>query len=366
MAYVRKRKQTLEQSMKVLRGDEPAVTERDYRLQLIRALNWYNTNWDEKDYRRHAEQYLKAADLKAYVPILNQASFLEIKMVGAVGRLVQTGQFVSPQDVSRIVTHLEKLKAVYGKRKPKQAVEKKTVSIQERIIESARQHIGEIEGAIDTFITEKSFEFSTKEYLQSNEVSSVVSKKIGDYFKPLLEELELAYSGKDDQLSEGYSNLPRLKLRRFVAFVKSIVDDCLQQVVTAKATRKPRARKVKPASVLVKKVKYMREFAELGLKSISAEQILTASELWVYNTVNRKLIVFYAADGGSLGVTGTSITNYDVAKSQMKTIRKPEEFFKQLKSTRKRSMANAWKEVKTKEAPIRSRINDSMILIAAN
>ena len=51
MAQKPKRKVSLEKSMHILTGgDEPVVTKGDdYRAQLIKALNWYNANREEKD-----------------------------------------------------------------------------------------------------------------------------------------------------------------------------------------------------------------------------------------------------------------------------------------------------------------------------
>jgi hypothetical protein len=167
-------------------------------------------------------------------------------------------------------------------------------------------------------------------------------------------------------LKEGYSQYTRRGLKQFADFVRQIVVDCNQHAVSTKAARKPRARKAKPASVIVKKLSYMKEYPELNLKSISAEKIIGATELWVYNTATRKLIVYYGADNGYLGVSGTSITNYDVEKSSVKTIRNPEQFFKALSSTGKRAINNAWKSIRAKTSKPRSRINGDMILLAAN
>jgi hypothetical protein len=76
--------------------------------------------------------------------------------------------------------------------------------------------------------------------------------------------------------------------------------------------------------------------------------------------------VYRAANGGSLSVSGMSVLNYDLATSETKTIRKPEEFFKSITSTGKRALANAWKNIKGKGTTPRSRINEDMILFAAN
>lgn len=372
MAYKPRRKQSLETSLRILRGDEPTVTKDAYKIQLVKALNWYNINWDEKQYRKAAESYvIKHMKMKDASHALGKADFSEIRIIGALGRLMQTNNFVGLDHVQKVFEQVEYIKNKYPKHGAVQVIDTKPVNtfgpqtIQERIHETASNHAGEVEGAIDSYLREGT-SFSMKSFLLQNQVSGVVAKRIGSMFEPRVKELEEALSGDDDQLAEGYSSYGKRKLKQYTELMRQVVADCNQQAVSAKAKRKPRARKSKPASVIVKKMNYMKEFAPLNLKSISAEKIIGASELWVYNTASRKLIVFHGADNGYLGVSGMSITNYDVKLSQVKTLRNPEAFFKDLSSTGKRAMANAWKSVKAKTSSPRARINSDMILLAAN
>lgn len=344
----------------VSNSNEPTVTKENYKIELIKALNWYNINWDEKDFRKAAEQYCKQS-----IQVIKNSSFYEIKSIGAIGRLVARQQYIDQDTLDKINMRIKQLNKNHNSQP--EVVDKvatPVASIQDRIIESANFHASEVDSAIDQFILNDS-SFSMKKYLASNQVSGVVAKKIGELYKPSLKEVEHAMNEKDDQLVEGYGNFTKRKLKQFYEFLQNIIADCNQQVMTAKSLRKPRKRKAKPASVIVKKMTYMREYAPLNLKSISPEEIIKSSELWVYNTVTRKLIVYYA-DNGTLGVSGMSITNYDVNKSEVKTLRKPEEFFKKLTSTGKRAMANAWKSIKAKVSSPRARINEDMILLSAN
>lgn len=369
MAYVRKRKVSLEESLTKLRGNEPRVTKDNYKSDLIGALNQYNSNWEEEDYRSAAKQYIKKMGMKDYAYAVSKASFLEIRPIGVIGRLILAEQYVDLNDVEKILNRLESIKTTYIKPKAdpvKQVDAIAPLSIQERILETARTHAAEFDAAIDEFVTTKATEFNAKAYLTSKQVSGAVAKKIGEFYKPTLEELTEAQQGKDEQLKEGYSHLSRIELRRLISFIQSIVDDCTQQTVSAKAQRKPRARKAKPASVVVKKMKYMREYPDLKLRSIDPAKIIGATELWVYIPEKRKLVVYRGADGGYLGVSGMSITNYDTKNSEVKTLRKPDEFFKGLTSTGKRAMANAWKAIKAKVSSPRARINEEMILLCVN
>jgi hypothetical protein len=370
MAYIPKRKQSLEESLLQLRGDEPRVRKETYKVDMLILLNWYNTNWEEKDYRKSAEQYIKKMSMKEYAQCVSRSSFLEIRQVGVLGRLLLTGQYVDINDIERLSLHLEKLKTKYIKTSPEPTAMKTVavapVSIQERILENARTHAAEIDAAIDDFILNKSTSFTAKSYLKSNQVSGPVAKKVGEFYNTTYKELQEAQAGKCDQLKEGYSHLSKVELRRLVAFVQSIIDDCTQQAVSAKSQRKPRARKAKPASVIVNKMKYLREYPELNLKSIDPAKIIGSTELWVYVPEKRKLIVYRGADNGYLGVSGMSITNYDLKTSEVKTLRKPDEFFKGLSSMGKRAMGNAWKAVRAKVSNPRARINEEMILLAVN
>lgn len=373
MAYTPKRKVSLDKSLHILSGgDEPIVRKGDqYKSQLARALNWYNANREEKDYRKYAEHYVKSSpELKKYLYAVQKAEFLEMRVIGVLGRLIERQQHVDIKDTMKVLERLEELNQKYKKVETRaKPVTGKPVaaplSIQERILEQARTHAAEVDAQLDIFTDEKQNDFSMKSYLLGNQVSSVVAKKIGAFFEPLAAELKEALAGKDAQLKEGYSNFTKVQLRKFSEFVQQIIADCNQQAVSAKTQRKPRARKVKPPSVVAAKIKPMKEFAALGLKSIEPAKIIGADELWVYSPDTRKLTVFRGADG-PLGVSGMSVTNYDIEKSETKTLRKPEEFFKGLSSMGKRAMANAWKAVTAKTSKPRARINDGMILLAAN
>jgi len=367
MTTTAKIKAQRERAQEIVRGTsgEPIVTNDNYREEFGNALNWYNANCDDKDVRKYAQQYIKSMNLKQFDHCVSKASYIEIKTIGTVGRLILRGQHVDLDHVERILTMLADLKAKYTPQQVVQSVSVVQPSIQDRMAEQAGVLSEEIDVQIDNFVINKATDFSARNYLLSQQVSGPVAKKIGEIYKPLVKELVEAVDGDDDQLKEGYSHFTKPQLKKFMAFIQSIVDDCNQQAVSARAQRKPRARKVKPASQIVSKMKYMKEYEPLKLKSINPATIIGSTELWVYAPEKRKLTVFRGADGGELSVSGMSITNYDVSKSETKTLRKPEEFFKGL-SLGKRSMANAWKSVKAKVSNPRSRINEEMILLAAN
>jgi hypothetical protein len=48
---------------------------------------------------------------------------------------------------------------------------------------------------------------------------------------------------------------------------------------------------------MVAKMKFMREFAELNLKSVSPTGIIGSSEVWFYNTKYRSFGVYRSVNG---------------------------------------------------------------------
>ena len=345
--------------------DEPMLDQENYNVSITTALVWYSNNVDEKRRKKYAIEYFAKLGRKAEVLAINQANDYDIRQLGTLCRLVSNGNTLSEDHMQAIENMV---RSIMSKEKlPQKIKESKEVivpvaSIQERIEEKAHDLAGEIDGAIDDFTTNKTSDFSAKNYLLANNVSAPVAKRIGEFYEGTIQELREVLEGEDEQLVEGYSNFTKRELKKFLAFVEEIVADCSQMVQTAKANRAPRKRKAVPLSKQVAKMKYMKEFAELKLKSCKAEDIIGSTELWVYNTKYRKVQVYKAES--SLAVKGTTIIGFDIKESKSMTLRKPEEFFKGL-SIGKRALNGAIKKLTTKPTTPNGRINEECVLLGA-
>lgn len=359
-----KRREKTQHAERMIKGTEVTLSPDSYQRDLIKALNYYNINNDDKDKKKWLISHVAKTDKKLAVALLKLDDY-QFRYAGILARLMDLGSVLQPKETKFFNERLQFLKSeIDVKQKPKviEAVTKVVVSVQDRMEEKAHELAGEIEGAIDDFIINKTSEFSTKNYLLANSVSAPVAKLIGDLYTGLSKELREAIDG-DEQLVEGYSNLTKRELKKFLEFVDGIISDCQQQVQTAKASRAPRMRKPAPASKQVAKVKYLKEFTELNLKSVNPTSIIGSTELWVYNTKYRKVTV-YKAESGNLAVKGTTIIGFDIKESKTVMLRKPEEFFKGL-SLGKRALGNAIKTIKTKPSVPNGRINEECILLGA-
>ena len=376
MTNTAKRKQLIARTERMTKGVEVTLAPETYQRDLIMALNYYNTNHDDKDKKKWFISHYAKIDKKAAVELLKVDEH-HFRHAGILARMIEGGSVLQENEMRHLTEKTEALLTQIQKRQKSQDVQDKkdaaaakaalpsnVISIQQRMEDKAHDVAGEIEGAIDDFILAgcKS-DFSTKNYLLANEVAGPIAKRIGEFFVPLSKELQETLEGNDEQLVEGYSNFTKRELKKFLEFVDNIIADCNQMVQTAKANRAPRKRKEVSPTKQVARMKFMREFAELSLKSINPTNIIGSTEVWFYNTKYRRIGV-YRAEGTTLSVKGTTIIGFDIKESKAFTLRKPEEFFKGL-SMGKRALTNAMKTLRTKPSAPNGRINEETILIGA-
>jgi hypothetical protein len=375
MATTAKRKQLIDKADRMMKGVERQLNPDNYVRDLISALNYYNANHDDKDKKKWLISHLAKTDKKLAVELLKVDEY-HFRYAGILARLMDGGSELQEKEANYFNERLVKLKEQVGSRQKSQdKLDKKTadalaaaapsnvISIQQRMEEKARELASEIDGAIDDFLINKKNDFSTKNYLLANLVAAPIAKRIGEMYIDTAAELREAIEGTDPQLVEGYSHFTKRELKKFAEFVDGIISDCNQQVQTAKANRAPRKRKEKPASVQVARMKYLKEFAELNIKSIKPEGIINSTEVWVYNTKYRRVGV-YKADNGVLAVKGTTILGFSVTESKQFTLRKPADFFKGL-TIGKRPLNAKMKTLTTKSAVPNGRINEETIILGA-
>lgn len=350
-------------------GSEPSTSVENYVSDVTKALTWYNIHEDDKVKRKWLNTYLTTENLKNLIPLFSDMPDYEVRQLATFARLKSRDQYIQQEHLNWMKYKTTELVEKYKNKKKKETIKKEdtqsvpVASIQDRIEETARKHAGEFEGAIDDFVINKNSDWSAKGYLVANQVSAPVAKRIGEFYQNLRNELLETIQGDDEQLVEGYSNFSKKELKKFFEFINNIINDCEQQVQTAKANRAPRKRKEISPTKQVSKMKYMKEYPDLSLKSVNATSIIGSSEVWVYNTKYRK-IQKYVADNGTISVKGTTLVGFNVKDSLSLTLRKPEEFFKGL-SLGKRALNNAIKPIKTKPSVPNGRVNEECILLGA-
>jgi hypothetical protein len=353
-------------------GTEPSWTDqsemKNLKIQEIRALNWYNYFCDNKQAKTFVVEYMASIDRpKEEISLVSSGDTYIPSQLGWVARMMCMGYEPSETFkkffVKEFKTALETAKKTKKTKAPVVASTTPVVSIQDRIREKASEEVGEIEGLVDEFITGgfKS-QPDMQSYLKSKELSSVVQKRMCEVFIKRSKEFEEVMNTSDADIKEAYSNFSKVQLRKIKEFYDAIVAET-NRGAEKKPTRKARKVKEKPASVIAAKVQYMKDFAELNLKSVLPEKIIGANQVWLYNTKTKLLGMYNADNAKGLTIKGTTIQNFNAETSTGKRLRKPEVNVKQVLDGGKIVLKKLLDGLSTKPSELTGRINSDTIIV---
>ena len=242
-------------------------------------------------------------------------------------------------------------------------------NIQERLREAAGNMSEELDAAIDAWIMDpESFDpkaFKIVNLLRGKGAKAAHARYIKGFFTRNHQELlELASGEADEQLKEAYKHNSRKNVKKLIEFYEMIMAACEQIAAEAKVMKKPRAKKVKPAEDLVKKLKFLIKDDKLGIVSVPPAGIVGAQGVAVFNVKTRKIGYYISKTSAGLGVKGTSLTDFS-DKSFQKTLRKPPEQLKEFKEQNTQKRFETWfaKSVKTTETLLNGRFNEDTVIL---
>lgn len=345
----------------------------EFKSAVGKALNWYNYFYEKKDAKRRLVTYLKKNGYaKDTIESVSKAPEWSIgSTIVALVRMREKGLERTEEGAnspSWFENRLQEIVKRGNEQEPEEVVEEKAtavvISIKDRMRETACNQTEPIEDAIEEHIKSGyKTTFDTFSYLTKNQIKGNIARIMLGFYKGEADELEEALLGKDEQLVEGYSHFKKPDLKRFAQFMRKICDDLERHIAGAKATRKPRKKKIKSASQVISKLKYAKGAPEFKLTSVPAEKIVGAQQLWVFNAKYRTLGVYNAIDRGGLTVKGTTILNFDEATSIKKKLRKPDEVLQRCLTGGKVVLRKLMDEIKTTESSLNGRINEETVLV---
>jgi hypothetical protein len=353
-------------------GNEPSWTNQseieNLRSAEIRALNWYNYFCDNKQAKTFVVEYMASIDRpKEEISLVASSDAHIPSQLGWVARMMCMGYEPSESFKNFFVREfklaVEKAKKNKKAKAPVVASTVPVLSIQDRIREKASEEVGEIEGLVDDFIAGgcKSAP-DMQSYLKGKELSAVVQKRMCEVFIKRSKEFEEVMNATDADTKEAYSNFTKVQLRKVKEFYDAIVAET-NRGAENKPTRKARKVKEKPASVIAAKVQYMKEFADLSLKSVLPEKIIGANQVWLYNTKTKILGMYNCDNAKGLTIKGTTIQNFNVDTSIGKRLRKPEVTVKQVLDGGKIVLKKLLDGLTTKPSELTGRINSDTIIV---
>ena len=248
------------------------------------------------------------------------------------------------------------------KKEEKKKADVHTPSIQERMREQLSEIVGQFEVWLDEQPTKDVPKFF--DWLKKNNVAQVHISKIREYYVPMHAEFEaLLQKDCDPELKEGYSHLTKAEIKQHIKWFESLFTDLDAYNNLKRATRKTRVKKAPSTEKLVSKLKYKKDDARYKIVSIDPAKIVGATELWVFNTKNRKLGKYVAEDGVELTVKGTTLQFFDANKSVCKTLRKPEEQLAAFGKAGKVALRKFLADIKATETKMNGRLNEHTVLL---
>lgn len=356
----------------------------EFNAKFRAATNYYNLNHSSKDLKPKVIDWMSRNDYSKD----DIAAFKATKdwrcaiSMGAIATCLMRGMpvvhpgFNNDKDSSQWLRNSIAVAMEQGKHDIELVVEAKpikapenVVSIQDRIREQAGSMSEEIDTAIDSWITDsEAFDpkaFKMVNLLRGKGVKAAQARYIkGFYERGHAELMELASGSADDQLKEAYRHQARKNIRKLIEFYDSIKAACEQIAAEAKVLKKPRAKKIKPAEDLIKRIKFKLTDDKLAITSVPPATIIGAQGLVVFNIKTRKIGYYIANSIAGLTVKGASIDQYS-DKSVQKTLRKPAEQVTEFKEQTTQKRFEVWfnKTVKTTDTALNGRLGEDVVIL---
>jgi len=361
------------------KGDEPKFTTQpkpeERRLKMMWAYNWYGYVCDKKQAKKWIVEWLAENDKE------QSKKFNAIKdswtptTIGWLIRMQQTGleltaeeiEYISVKAKEAIINNSNSL----AKDEAEQELKPKTnkPNIQEIMIERAHLSAGDIDSVWDEYLSgdiKSNEKPQIQQFLAERNILAQHVSIIKEQWSTQKRELEDSVAGVDADLSEGYSCYTKTQQKNMIKYCAAIIAELDAYHQSKKAKTGVRKKKPVPPEKQVRKLKLLRKFEEFKLETVEPTKILKSSEMWVYNTKNRKL-QYYVADeyAKMFTVKGTSILGFDTNKSAQKTLRKPQEVLKELRMSGKPDSRKLFDKLKTTSTAVNGRFNENLIIIKA-
>jgi len=338
-------------------GAEPIVEEIIGRQdpQLTRIFNWYNYVYGVSDGKVWLLQWMKLEKFeKSAIETIKKSNDAYIPTtICWVAKMALNGTKFAPENLDYVRRRIADIIAKYGEPTEEESTEEKTnvISIQDR----TKAKLEQILTMAEEEVIDR--QLPMYQFLQKHSCTPAAANYLRAYYIKSRDEL----FSDESQVKEAYGK----NLKKWQAFWQGVIDDLDRYVGNKKAVkvRKERVPKAKPISKLVEKLNYQKEDPTLKIVSVLPQELIGSKELWVYNTKEKKLTVFYATGPAGLGIKGSTLINFDVDQSESKRLRKPEVTLSELLKAGKVAIRKIMPALTTTSVKPTGRINNMTILL---
>jgi len=353
-------------------GPEPIYTEESEFNDLVwtKGAHWYNYFYKQKDYMPTTHQF--AMDYCGYdkkkISVLKRLKDSKFMKVNKVIKLYTRGYQYEDAILEKAKAHINamykeglSLKKIEEKQKAKVVVISPAERAKTKVLDTIYHDWDSIivEGWFDNNFTQT---FSCYNRFKGHGLKGNAINTFKALIEPEYENIKAAYEKTDENCIEGYSHISKGDKRKIMKQFEEVFDDLEKLRSSFKATKMPRAKKVKASDQQVSKLKYCEEDDDVKLTSINPVLIPTKHKLFVYNRKNKKLIEYTTDSIGGFEVSGTSIKNFS-GSSKQATIRKPDEILPMVINKTEKQLEKLWDSLTTKVSIPSGRINADCILM---
>lgn len=337
-------------------GPEPIFTGKVSNKDFSSALNWYHYNLDPKDALGFLASYLiSQGDHETAKMVKSGGEKVFSFTLGKLARMIQNGGTLPDYAYEWLSKGLKEGIVKYNRSK----IEIVPYKAPGKLNETKAKMLDKIE----TIIENRSGE-DIIAVLEEAKATPKTAKQVIDYLTEEAHKTIGYFSPEEEEDKQSYVKA----VADAISDVNVYISGGDAVVVTEKAEepkvkkpRKPRAKKVIPAEKKVAKVKYLKEFPELGLKSIEPKEIIGKAALWYYDVKYQKLVVVRASNG--LEVKGTTVI-FDEKISESKKIgRKTKETIDMVLKGGKIALKKVFDNIKTGNIEVTGRLSENTILL---
>ena len=338
----------------------------EYKINLIEACNYAAYVYDTAELAKYPRDYLVGLDLDRKVISAISDHFLSIQ--GAFFWCLSNGAEFEKEKIQDEETRLLSLYERYKNTDTKQVQARSKPTEDEKILQEI---LCDLELCIDALMLEKDVARPKTIFTASDKRLKCLKKNSASIVK-FIEPQFLQCT--DPEFAEFYENTDS-KFVKKLHFLLNLMTTDLQDVLAnlpkeiskapvVKSSKKPRKVKKKNPTKVVKSLKFLKEYPDFNLKSITPEKILESSFLWVYNIKTQRLGWYVAKQGTTLFIKGSSVLNYDEPKSVQKRLRSGHaNVLAKLIASTKPQQKYFLQTINSKEKPLNGRISKDTILL---
>jgi len=311
---------------------------------------------------------LKAKAIELYGPLIGkEADRLpdwKFVTVGKIAFLAERASTLPAATREYLVKELTKLEQECLKLPPATVVtEKPRLTSEQKNLALFRKLKSEIEDVMDAGHNPEERKVGTLVKLRG--ANGPVIRMLINHFNMVLKELRNARS---EEFAEAFEFVSDESIKKEIETTIAVMDEIDGGVANARNERQNskgfKGRKGRSIERATRSTQFKSADQELGVTGLTPPQVFGQTMALVYNTKSKRMVVYRAEEGKTLEVRGTTMINFDPAKSTCKTLRRPEHDVKLFRdATNDRRVDVMFENIRGKSYEVRPRLTEDCLIL---